>query len=71
MGVTLKQFEQMKERVGGRKPVAAPLFAASGQMSTDAPQVILGIDPSLRGTGYGVIRVVKRQPQALCIARGR
>ncbi|MBI5385323.1 MAG: crossover junction endodeoxyribonuclease RuvC [Verrucomicrobia bacterium] len=26
---------------------------------------MLGIDPSLRGTGFGVIRLMKRQPQAL------
>ncbi len=28
-------------------------------------QIILGIDPSLRGTGYGVIQLAKPQPQLL------
>lgn len=32
---------------------------------TSRHQVILGIDPSLRGTGYGVIRLAKPHPQAL------
>ena len=32
---------------------------------TAIPQIILGIDPSLRGTGYGVIRSVRSQPEAL------
>ena len=29
-----------------------------------AHQIILGIDPSLRGTGYGVIRMANRSPGA-------
>lgn len=42
-------------------PVQTPLAPAS----TSAHQVILGIDPSLRGTGYGVIRLAKPHPIAL------
>ena len=44
--------------------MAAPVFECNAQR-TVAAQVILGIDPSLRGTGYGIIRVVKSQMQAL------
>jgi crossover junction endodeoxyribonuclease RuvC len=68
MGITVKQFEQMKARVSGtaRKPVPAPLCRSEGERSpAGAPQVILGIDPSLRGTGYGVIRVAKPRLEAL------
>ena len=64
MGITLQQFEQMKNRVVGARRVATPVFASSLRVST-IHQVILGIDPSLRGTGYGVIRVGKPYPQTL------
>jgi crossover junction endodeoxyribonuclease RuvC len=54
VGISLRQFEQMKDRVGGKSPRAA-LPLVSRQSSSAAGQIILGIDPSLRGTGYGVI----------------
>ena len=42
----------MEQRVAGRKPMAAvPALTAARPKA----QVVLGIDPSLRGTGYGVI----------------
>jgi crossover junction endodeoxyribonuclease RuvC len=55
MGISLRQFEQMKDRVDGRK-TRVDLPRLSVRASRLSPQVILGIDPSLRGTGYGVIR---------------
>ena len=64
MGITPLQFEQMKSRVSGSRRVAAPVFTASVRTSA-RHQVILGVDPSLRGTGYGVIRVAKPHPQTL------
>mgnify|MGYP001587487858 CR=1 FL=1 len=65
MGITLQQFKQMKERVGGAAPRAtAPVFESMVRSAT-ARQVILGIDPSLRGTGFGVIRMAKPHPLAL------
>ena len=65
MGITLQQFKQMKERVGGASPRApAPVFEAAVR-SANARQVILGIDPSLRGTGFGVIRLARPHPLAL------
>jgi crossover junction endodeoxyribonuclease RuvC len=57
----------MKARVSGAKPkpVASPVFAAAGTKRSLSNQVILGIDPSLRGTGYGVVRFVDSRPEAL------
>jgi crossover junction endodeoxyribonuclease RuvC len=67
MGITPKQFEQMKERLSGtkREPAIEPVFSANGHPAASANQVILGVDPSLRGTGYGIIRVAKPRPQAV------
>ena len=65
MGITLQQFKQMKDRVGGAAPRgAAPVFESSLR-SDKLHQVILGIDPSLRGTGFGVIRLARPHPLAL------
>jgi crossover junction endodeoxyribonuclease RuvC len=64
MGISLRQFEQMKNRVDGKTTrVDVPNLAQ--RPSRLAPQTILGIDPSLRGTGYGVVRVEKHQMSAL------
>jgi crossover junction endodeoxyribonuclease RuvC len=65
MGVTPKQFEQMKNRLSRPKAAATPVFDSHLRQSEIRHQVILGIDPSLRGTGYGVIRMAKPHPQAL------
>jgi crossover junction endodeoxyribonuclease RuvC len=52
VGISLRQFEQMKDRVAGKTTrTVAPLTTHHPSLVT-----ILGIDPSLRGTGYGVIR---------------
>ncbi len=64
VGITMQQFEQMKNRMGGPRRVAAPVFANSLRVPANHT-VILGIDPSLRGTGYGVIRLGKPYPQTL------
>lgn len=59
MGVTLQQFEQMKSRVGGGRRVATAAIETTLVPRARAHQNILGIDPSLRGTGYGIIRAGK------------
>lgn len=69
MGITLQQFNQMTARVSGRKargtsPVLAPMPTRNASQHT----VILGLDPSLRGTGYGVIELAK--PKARTLAHG-
>ena len=55
----------MKSRVSGTRRGAVPVFESSYRPSTNGHQVILGIDPSLRGTGFGVIRVARPHPQTL------
>ena len=68
MGITLQQFEQMKNRVRGSGPRTAKPVLAEGVRNGTKHQIILGVDPSLRGTGYGVIRLGK--PQPLTLAHG-
>jgi len=63
MGITRQQFEQMKNRVRGGFHAATPVFTTG--LRAAGPRVILGIDPSLRGTGFGVIRVANQHPQTL------
>ena len=59
VGFTSKQLADMQQR----------LTDASGPTSASikfkGPQIILGIDPSLRGTGYGVIDTSKQTPKTL------
>jgi len=56
----------MQERLGGAylRPVT-PVFAPALRAIPGSHQVILGVDPSLRGTGFGVIRLAKPLPVAL------
>ena len=44
---------------------AAPVFEEVPLGGLKTHSVILGLDPSLRGTGFGVIRLAKRVPQVL------
>ena len=64
MGITPQQFKQIEERLSGRR-IAAPVFERMTPGAVAAHEVILGLDPSLRGTGYGVIRLAKPFPQTL------
>jgi crossover junction endodeoxyribonuclease RuvC len=69
VGITRRQYEQMQQRLGGAtRRTALPVFAASPRSPAPAPAhgVILGVDPSLRGTGYGVIRLARPHPAVLC-----
>ncbi len=66
MGISPRQFELMQARVsGGAKRSAAPVFENSLPTPVRMHQVILGVDPSLRGTGYGVIQLAKPFPKTL------
>jgi crossover junction endodeoxyribonuclease RuvC len=65
VGITAKQFEQMKSRVGGIRRVPAALLEPSVASMPPAHRTILGVDPSLRGTGYGIIRLARPHPELL------
>jgi len=58
VGISLRQFEQMKERIGGKSPRAI-LPPASRIAPRVSNEIILGVDPSLRGTGFGIIQLAK------------
>jgi crossover junction endodeoxyribonuclease RuvC len=57
-----QQFKQMQDRVLSTRRKAAPTPHAT---SATSHKIFLGVDPSLRGTGYGVISVDRRQPTVL------
>lgn len=65
MGITTQQFKQMQERLGGPRRTGTPAFQAAPANRLDAGAVVLGLDPSLRGTGYGVIQLAKPRPRTL------
>ena len=51
-------LKEMRQRVGGVSTRAAvPVFELALRPAANSHGVILGVDPSLRGTGYGIIRV--------------
>jgi len=56
----------MQRRLDGTATrTAAPVLAGSLRAPASEHRVILGVDPSLRGTGYGVIRLARPHPVAL------
>ncbi len=74
MGITPQQFEQMQKRLRTPSAVTPPSHTArtaeavlEGSVRTISTQhkVILGVDPSLRGTGYGMIELAKPFPRTL------
>ena len=65
MGITPQQFKQIQTRLSAPRRVAAPLLAPSSAGGPKVCETILGIDPSLRGTGYGIIKQAKPVPQTL------
>ena len=73
MGISPKQLSEMQRRLsrngpaaGGGQP-ALPVLQGRAALSSARrpPQVILGIDPSLRGTGYGLIRTARTAPELI------
>lgn len=66
MGITPAQFDQMKQRTAApRRRVAAPVEASPHAGSGRRHTLILGVDPSLRGTGYGIIQLRQAGPKLL------
>ena len=59
MGFTSKQLADMQQRLTGGAETKSTSIKYNGS------QIILGVDPSLRGTGYGVINTSKSIPTTL------
>ena len=64
VGISPRQFEQMKDRLAGKSPDAISLPATLPEPIVTI-RTILGVDPSLRGTGYGIIRTGDSKPVAV------
>jgi crossover junction endodeoxyribonuclease RuvC len=65
VGITRQQFEKMQERLDVSRRAVAPVFIPAPVVVPGARGVILGVDPSLRGTGFGVIRLARPHPVTL------
>jgi crossover junction endodeoxyribonuclease RuvC len=65
MGITPQQFKQLQQRLGSPGRAASPVLERTVSSPASSHAVILGVDPSLRGTGYGVIRLAKPIPETL------
>lgn len=65
MGITPQQLKQIEQRLSRSTRTVAPVFEVVSRPAASAHQVILGLDPSLRGTGFGVIRLAKPHPETL------
>lgn len=66
MGITPQQFQQMQQRLSAPKRSASPVHSPGvSPASKSQHQIIIGIDPSLRGTGFGIIKLAKPHPIAL------
>jgi crossover junction endodeoxyribonuclease RuvC len=59
VGITSKQLADMQQRMTNGTETASAL------KNYKDSQIILGVDPSLRGTGYGVINTSKSIPTTL------
>ncbi|HRT58161.1 MAG TPA: crossover junction endodeoxyribonuclease RuvC, partial [Candidatus Paceibacterota bacterium] len=69
MGITPQQFKRLQERLETPRRQASPVLGgAAPKPQARSHQVILGLDPSLRGTGYGIIRAGR--PQAASVEQG-
>jgi crossover junction endodeoxyribonuclease RuvC len=65
MGITPQEFKKMQDRLGVRRRSVGPVFEPTAPVRVKSHQIILGLDPSLRGTGYGILRVEKPCPMVL------
>ncbi len=65
MGITPQQFKQLQERLDRPKRPVMPVLPRTTATTDRSHTVILGLDPSLRGTGYGIIRLARPAPLAL------
>jgi len=68
VGITAKQFEELRRRTspdgkGAERDGKRRELPGEG---VPVVRVVLGVDPSLRGTGWGVVRLEGRQPDWGC-----
>jgi crossover junction endodeoxyribonuclease RuvC len=68
VGISAQQFKQMQDRVSGQSRRAVPVCEPMAAGPLAAAVVILGLDPSLRATGYGVLQLAR--PRPLTLAHG-
>jgi len=69
VGIRPEDFEKMRRRLSGAVDRAAvPKSPAMNGSARSRHEIVLGVDPSLRGTGYGIIRLA--QPQAQVLVHG-
>ena len=65
MAITPRQFEQLQARLSGVRRAGPSAAEITARAVSTKNQIVIGVDPSLRGTGYGVIQLVKPNPRAL------
>jgi crossover junction endodeoxyribonuclease RuvC len=65
VGISVQQFNQIKDRLAGASRAPRPALETGLSRATNAHQIILGVDPSLRGTGFGVIQLARPHPRTL------
>jgi crossover junction endodeoxyribonuclease RuvC len=65
VGITPLQFKQIQQRLDNPRRSAVPVLERTAPVNSRAHAIILGLDPSLRGTGFGVIRLAKPFPETL------
>lgn len=65
MAITPRQFEQIQARLGGTKRKPVPVIDSTPAAAMARNEIIIGVDPSLRGTGFGVIQLARPNPRAL------
>ena len=58
----------MQDRLGDPRRCTSPVFEREAAQPVAVHEIILGLDPSLRGTGYGVIQLAR--PTARTLAHG-
>jgi crossover junction endodeoxyribonuclease RuvC len=62
MGITLQQFRRLQNRLSAESRRPAPVIGETHRVASSAHRLILGVDPSLRSTGYGVVRLNRAAP---------
>jgi crossover junction endodeoxyribonuclease RuvC len=68
VGITARQYQQLQERLNPAfRPKPAEQAPCNAGARMIGARVVLGIDPSLRGTGYGVVRFERAKPAALAL----